>query len=102
MRLEDELKKLLARGSHSESDLKIEVEEEGETKLIKAPEPKGLKPLSLRSLQNLLKRGEVLLSSYAMENQTNRRAARLRSLLDVGEALLRSRCALERRGLRSK
>ena len=102
LRLEDELKRLLAKGSRSETDIAIDV---GGTHTAEDSKDSvlGLKSpvLSLRELQSLLKSGEELLSSYAVDGKT-KSPARLRPLLAVGEALLRCRCALERRGLRQK
>ena len=102
LRLEDELKRLLAKGSRSETDIAIDVggthtaeDSKGSVLGLKSP------VLSLRELQSLLKSGEELLSSYAVDGKT-KSPARLRPLLAVGEALLRCRCALERRGLRQK
>ncbi|QDZ23228.1 hypothetical protein A3770_10p57460 [Chloropicon primus] len=102
LRLEDGLKKLLARGDRSKSDLVMEMgggeDGNGQDQRSRKQE----QGLSLKELQVLLRRGEELLSSFAIENQSSRRSSRLRSLLAVGEALLKCRCALERRGLRSK
>ena len=80
---------------------------------------RGKEGMSLRSLQDLLSRGEKILSSHfntfdsdsvvsldvdvsPQHRHRNVLARRLRRLLSIGVAVLRCRCSLERRGLRNK
>ena len=97
LRLEDELNRLLAKGSRSETDIAIEVggthtaeDSKGSVLGLKSP------VLSLRELQSLLKSGEELLSSYAVDGKT-KSPARLRPF-GCGGGTTRCRCALDEVG----